>query len=230
MASLDKAIVAGMKIGGEQFEILVDPDAALMYKRGQKKDLNNLLAAEEVFKDAKRGERHKSSSLQKAFGTEDIYLIAEKILKAGNLALTTDQKRKMMKEKRIQIAALIAQEAIDPRTGAPHTLARIEQTMEKVRLDIDPMVDAQLQVEAVLNAIKLELPIKLAKRKIAIKIGPEYAHKAYGMLKMQGIQKEEWASDGSLMAVVCVPAGLVGEFFEKLNKATAASAQTKMVD
>jgi ribosome maturation protein SDO1 len=230
MASLDKAMVASMKIDGETFEIMVDPDAALMYKLGQKKEVNNVLAVEEVFKDAKRGERHKSSSLQKAFGTEDIYLIAEKILKAGNLALTTDQKRKMIKEKRTQIASIIAQEAIDPRTGAPHTLNRIEQTMEKVRLDIDPLVDAQMQVEAVLQAIKIELPIKLAKRKIAIKIGPEYAHKAYGLLKMQGMQKEEWASDGSLMAVVTVPAGLVGEFFERLNKATAATAQTKMIE
>ncbi len=230
MVSLDKAIVAHIKIDGENYELLVDPDESLEYRRGKSVSIAKVLAVEEVFKDAKRGERHKSSAVQKAFGTEDINAIAQRILKEGQIALTTDQKRKMVEQKREAVAMLIAREAIDPRTGAPHTLLRITQAMEKARLDIDPIKDASEQVEATLAKIKLIIPIKLSRRKIAIKIGPEHAHHAYGMLKTQGIQKEQWASDGSLLCVVEIPAGLVGEFFDRLNKATRASAQTRMLD
>ena len=50
----------------------MDPDLAYMYRIGQKKELNNVLTVEEVFKNFKKGERHTSSSLQKAFGTTDV--------------------------------------------------------------------------------------------------------------------------------------------------------------
>ena len=230
MVSLDKAVVAHIKIDGEEYQIMVDPDSSLEFRKGKSISMAKILAVEEVFKDAKRGERHKSSAVQKAFGTEDITAIAQRILKEGQIALTTDQKRKMVEQKREAIAMLIAQEATDPRTGAPHTLLRITQAMEKARLDIDPIKDAAEQVEATLAKIKLIIPIKLSRRKIAIKVGPEHAHHAYGMLKLHAVQKEQWTSDGSFICVVEVPAGLVGEFFDKLNKATQASAQTRMLD
>jgi len=223
-------MVAHIKAGGEQFEILVDPDLALAFRTGQKKDLSNILAAEEIFKDARKGERHKSAALQKAFHTDDIFAIAEKILKEGELALTTEQKRTMALQKRKQIAALIAREATDPRTGAPHPLLRIEQAMEKVRLDIDPLKDAALQMEDVVSALRVELPIKFVKRRIAVKVGPEHAARVYGLLKSQGIEKEERTHDGSLIVVVSMPAGLASEFYDKLNKATSGQAQTKLLE
>ncbi|MFH1094614.1 MAG: ribosome assembly factor SBDS [Candidatus Micrarchaeota archaeon] len=230
MVSLDNAMVAHMKVNGEAFEILVDPDLALAFRTGQKKEINNVLAAEEIFKDARRGERHKSAALQKAFKTDDILAIASRILKEGELALTTNQKHKMMEEKRKQIAQLIAREATDPRTGAPHPLVRIEQAMQKVRLDIDPLKDASAQMADVVSALRVELPIKFVKKKIAIKVGPEHAHHVYGLLKSQGIQKEEHGADGSLMVVLEMPAGMVGDFFDKLNKATAGQAQTRYIE
>lgn len=231
MVSLDKAIVAHMKIDSEQYELLVDPELALEYRlKGGQVSIAKILAVDEVFKDAKRGERHKSSAVQKAFGTEDINEIAKRILDNGHIALTTDQKRKLVVEKREAIAALIAREAIDPRTGAPHTLLRIKQAMDAARLDIDGLKDASAQVEETLSKIKLIIPIKLARKKIALKIGPAYAQRVYGTLKTQGIQKEQWANDGSLICVVEIPAGLVGEFFDRLNRATNATVETRMLE
>lgn len=223
-------MVARMKIDGEPFEILVDPDLALAFRTGQKKELANVLAVEEVFKDARKGERHKSAALKKAFKTEDLFSICERILKEGELALTTEQKRKMMELKRKQLAALIAREATDPRTGAPHPLLRIEQAMQKVRLDIDPLRSAESQMDGVVSALRVELPIKFVKKRIAVRVGPEHSSRVYGLLKSQGIQKEEHGADGSLMVVVELPAGIVGEFFERLNKLTQGQAQTRYLE
>ena len=229
MASLDKCITAHMDINGERYELLVDPDLAYMYRVGQKKELNNVLAVEEVFKNFKKGERHTSSSLQKAFGTTDVWQIAERIIKNGEIQLTTDQKRKMLEEKRKQVIALIAREAIDPRTGAPHTLMRLEQALEESRVHIDAFKDAAQQMEDVVKALRTIIPLKFERIRVAARIPPDYAQRIYGSLKGYGIQKEEWAKDGSLIVVIEMPAGMQGEFYERLNRMTAGSAETKIM-
>ena len=229
MASLDNSITAHMEIGGERFEVMVDPDLALAYRLGQKKELNNVLTVEEVFKNFRKGERHTTSSLQKAFGTTDVFAIAERIVKNGELALTTDQKRKMLEEKRKQIVAILMRECIDPRTGAPHTQLRLEQSMDAARVHIDGFKDAASQVEDVMKALRPIIPLKVERVRVAVKIPPEHAQRVYGTLKGYGIQKEEWARDGSLIVVLEMPAGMQGEFYDKINRATAGAAETKLM-
>ncbi|MFN3909636.1 MAG: ribosome assembly factor SBDS [Candidatus Anstonellaceae archaeon] len=229
MTGIDKAIIAKIRKAGQDFEILVDPDLSLMYRLGQKKELNNILVVEEIYKDAKKAERAKSADLKKAFGTEDVYKITEIILKEGEISLTTEQKRRMIEEKKQQIISLISREAIDPRTGAPHTILRITQAMEEAKINIDPFKEASEQVQQVLDAIKLKIPIKMMKRKIALKIGPEYAQKIYGFLKSYNIEKEEWTKNGEFICVVNIPAGISSEFYDKLNKLTSGSVQTKIL-
>ncbi|MCX6772619.1 MAG: ribosome assembly factor SBDS [Candidatus Micrarchaeota archaeon] len=229
MTTIEKSITAHMEINGERYELLVDPDLAYQYRVGQKKELNNVLTVEEVFKNFKKGERHTTSSLQKAFGTTDVWQIAERILKNGDIQLTTDQKRKMLEEKRKQIIALLMRECIDPRTGAPHTQMRLEQALEESRVHIDGFKDVSAQMEDIFKALRPIIPLKIERVKIAAKISPAYAQRIYGMIKGYGIQKEEWAKDGSLIVVVEMSAGMQGEFYERLNKATAGSVETKIV-
>jgi ribosome maturation protein SDO1 len=229
MANLENSIIAHIDINGERYEIMVDPDLAYQYRIGQKKELNNVLTVEEVFKNFRNGERHTTSALQKAFGTTDVMAIAERILRRGELALTTDQKRKLLAEKRKQIIAILMRECIDPRTGGPHTQMRLEQALEESRVHIDGMKDAHEQLEDVLKALRPIIPLKFERVKIAAKVPPDFAQRIYGMLKGYGIQKEEWARDGSLIVVVEMPAGVQGEFYDRLNKATAGSAETKIV-
>ena len=229
MASLDNSITAHMEISGERFEVMVDPDLALAYRLGQKKELNNVLTVEEVFKNFRKGERHTTSALQKAFGTTDVFAIAERIVKNGELALTTDQKRKMLEEKKKQIVAILMRECIDPRTGAPHTQLRLEQSMDAARVHIDGFKDAASQVEDVMKALRPIIPLKVERVRVAVKIPPEHAQRVYGTLKGYGIQKEEWARDGSLIVVLEMPAGMQGEFYDKINRATAGAAETKLM-
>ena len=141
MTTLDNSITAHMEIGGERFEVVVDPDLALAYRLGQKKELNNVLTVEEIFKNFRKGERHTASALQKAFGTTDAFSIAERIIRNGELSLTTEQKRKMLLEKRKQVIAILMRECIDPRTGAPHTQLRLEQALDASRVHIDAFKD-----------------------------------------------------------------------------------------
>ncbi|MEM3031076.1 MAG: ribosome assembly factor SBDS [Candidatus Micrarchaeia archaeon] len=229
MVTLEGAVVAHIEHHGKRFELLVDPNLAFLYRTGRKPDLANVLVAEEVFENARKGERHKAEEVKKAFGTNDIYKIAEVILRKGELQLTTEQRKEMLEEKRRKIIAMLARECIDPRTGAPHPPQRIEKAMEEARVRIDPFKDAEAQVEEVLKALRLILPLRFEKIRIAVKVPAEFAQKAYGTLKSHGLQKEEWQPSGDLIAVLEMPAGMQGEFYDRINKLTGGRVETKIL-
>ena len=130
MVSLDKAIIARLSLEGHHFEILVDPDAALRFRdSGGKGDLDVAkdLAIDTVFKDARKGDQVGEHTLEKVFGTADIGQIARRILQKGEFHLTTEQRRTLLEKKRKAIVALIARNAMNPQTNAPHPPGRIER-------------------------------------------------------------------------------------------------------
>jgi len=222
-----KTVTAHIVLGGERFEIVVDPDLALAYRLGKKTDFSNVLSAEEVFKDVRKGERHSVDKLKKHFGTDDMLVIAQRIVKEGEVPITTEQKREMIEEKKKKIIATIAREAIDPRTGAPHPAQRIEKALEEVRLHVDPFKPAESQVADAINALKIVLPMKFDKIRLAVKIPPEFAQRAFSTAKGFGMMQEEWLPDGSFAFVMEIPAGMRPEVFDKLNGMTAGKVIIK---
>jgi ribosome maturation protein SDO1 len=230
MTGIENTIIARLEKAGEKFEILVDPKLSYEYKTGARKTLENVLVVDEVFSDARKGERQNASSLKKVFGTTDVQEIARRIFADGELQLTTDQRRKLVEEKRARIIALIARDAVDPRTKAPHPPARIEKALEEAGFHVDAFKSAEEQAVAAIEKIREIIPISLERTKIAVKVPAEYAAKTFGLLREYGMQREEWGKDGSLLCVCEFPAGMVGEFSDRLNKATAGQAQTKTLN
>ncbi len=230
MVSLDKAIVIRYEKGGERFEILADPDLAWDLKQGKDVDLDEMLAAVEIFRDARKGERASAEELHRAFGTTDPYEVARIIVLKGDLHLTTEQRRRMLEEKRKKIATIIAQRAINPQTNTPHPVERILRAMEEARVNVDIFKPAEEQVQAVVEKIKRVIPIKIETRKIEAVIPPQYVGKAYGKLKSFKIIREKYLNDGSLQVVVEVPAGLTDEFLKALNDLTKGDVKTRLVE
>ena len=230
MSGIENTITARITINGEHFEILVDPKKGYEYKTGAKKDLTNVIMFDEVFKDAKKGERQTDVVLQKAFGTTDFAKISEKIMRDGDLQLTTDQRRKLVDEKRAKIIALIARNAMDPRTKTPHPLTRIENALAQVKkFNVDPFKPAEEQMMDAIELLREVIPISIQQTKVAVKIPALHASRGYGLLKEYNVQKEEWANDGSLVAVLEMPAGVQAEFFDRLNKLTGGQVETKQL-
>lgn len=229
MTTLDKAIIASYEHGGNRFELYVDPDAAYAYKEGRKPDLKNILVSEEIYADARKGERAKSEVVQKTFGTTDIIKILEFVMKNGEVQLTTEQRKKKLEEKRKQILAILLREAIDPRTNAPHTQLHMETALEQAKVTIDPFTDARDQLPDIIKSLRPIIPLKFEKVRIAVKISPLYAHKCYGILKNYGMLQEEWAKDGSFIAVVEIFGGMQGEFYDRINKLSNGSVETKLL-
>jgi ribosome maturation protein SDO1 len=226
----DKYTTARLTKGQDHFEILVKPQQALDYKLGKQVSMSQVLLIEEVYSDSGKGTRASEEKLQKNFGTTDPVKVAEEVMKSGELQLTTEQRRQLVEDKRRQIVSIISRNALDPRSGTPHPPLRIEQAMGQIRLSIDPYKSAEEQAKLVIEELRPILPMKMEQMKIAVKVFPEHAARAYNAFKSFGsVSKEQWQSDGSLVAVVEMPAGMYGSFIEKIGKLTQGTIQTKVL-
>lgn len=225
-----KFTIARLMISGEKFEVMVNPNKALDYKLGKNIPPSQILMYESIFRDVSKGEKASEEKLKKIFGTLDAAKIAKTILDKGELQLSTEQRRKLVEDKRKQIITFISRHCADPRTNLPHPPLRIEQALNQIRLSIDPFKDAEEQAKDVIQALRPILPLKIEAVSIEVKIPPQYAHSSYGTLKSFGsIKREQWLSDGSLMAVIEMPVGLQGPFLEKIGNLTRGAVESKIV-
>lgn len=228
--SLEKAVTSRLHVFGKKYEILVDPYKALEFKKGAKIGMEDILAYPAIYRDVRSTEAVPEQELQKVFGTTDVFKIAEKIIKEGELQLTTEQRRQMVEQKKNQIANIIAKKGVNPQTNTPHPPQRILNAMEKVGVNIDPFVDAELQIEKVLKEIKALIPIKFQKVTLQIKVLPQYSGKIYSILKSSGtIKNEQWLSDGSLQVSLEILAGIQDELFQKISLLTHGQFESKII-
>lgn len=136
----------------------------------------------------------------------------------------------MVERKRRLIIAHIAANAINPQTKSPHPPARIETAMEEARIHLDPFKSVDAQVQDVLKAIRPLIPIRIETVEVAVRLPPEQAGKAAGVVRGYGeLKREEWQSDGSWIGVVEIPGGMQTEFFAELNKRTQGDVETRIV-
>lgn len=228
--SLDEAIIARLVKGGMHFEVLVDPDRAFDIRDGTPLDPLDHLAINAIFKDAKKGDHAADENLTKVFGTADVREVAEKIVRDGEIQLTTEQRHKMQDAKRKQVVHEIVRNTWNPQAKAPHPPERIERAMVEAKIHIDPFKGVEAQVKEVLAKLKVIIPIAYEKVKIAVRIPPQYTGSAYGQARSIGeLVRDEWQADGSWIGVIEIPAGMQTELFDVLNKATQGSVETKLL-
>lgn len=224
----DRFIVARLTVDGDKFEVVVKPDPALEYKLGKKTDISSVLVSDEIYSDAQKGSRASSEKLLKHFKTTDSVEIAKHIIMRGDLNLTTEQRKKMIEEKKKQIVQFINRSFVDPKTHLPHPIVRIEAAMEESRVIIDPFKKAEDQAKAVVDAIRKILPLKTETSKLTITVPPQFAAQSYSVLKSVGdLRNEEWLSDGSLRATLEINTSLKGQFLDRLGSVTKGSAHVK---
>jgi ribosome maturation protein SDO1 len=230
MVRLDDAVPARLKTHGTIFEVLVDPDGALALKRGDLVNLEDILAVEDIFENASRGDRSPEEDLKKAFGTLEVLPIAEIIIKKGDISLTAEQRKQFIENKRRQVIEIIARNAINPQTKTPHPPTRIDQAMTEARVNIDPTKSTDELVKIAMKAIRPLIPIRFETVEVAVKIPSAYAPKAYGEVAAFGkLNREAWQNNGSWIGVVEIPAGMQTEFYALINRLTKGESETKLL-
>ncbi len=222
----EKFTTVRLSIAGERFEVLVRPDSALSFKLGEEISIQSVVAFEEIYSEASKGLRVSDDKLKKSFGTAEVMIVAERIIRDGDLQLTTDQRRKMIDEKRRQIVHYVSKNFVDPKTRTPHPPLRIEQAMIDARVHIDPFKNAEEQSKSVVESLRSIIPLKTEQIKFKIIVPAQYAPQSFGVLKTFGeVEDQTWGADGTLTATIEVSAGIRASLLDKLGSVTRGSAQ-----
>ncbi len=216
---------ARIKQKGKHFEIIVDLDSAMKFKKGQTSSFEP--EDERIFANSRKGEVASNSDLMSSFGTTDIAEIAKKIVKEGEVLLSQDYRDEEREKKLKQVVDFLSRNSVNPQTGNPHTPERIHKALEEAHVNIkNAPIDSQ--IKEILEQIERIIPIKIETKRIKIKIPAIHTGKAYSIIS-QHKEEENWLNDGSLEVVISMPSGMLMDFYDKLNSATHGSALTEEI-
>jgi len=216
-------VEARMKVKGKHYEINVDLDEALKVRNGEG-NINSAMQSQGIYYDLKKGTVASQSDLQDAFGTTDIYEVAKQIVQKGEVQKTQEY-RDEEREKRVkQVVNLIVTNATD-QNGRPYTEERITAAIKDIHFSFDSR-PAEKQMIDLVQKLKTVLPIKIETKRIRLIIPAQYTGQIYGQIQ-EYKESEEWLSNGNLQAVLNIPAGLVMDFYDKINSIAHGAIQSE---
>lgn len=215
-------VIARIKINGKHFEIMVDAESAINYKKKQEGNIESILSVDQIFNDTKKGEKPSEKDLQEAFKTLDIVEIAKQIILKGEVQVPAEIREKARGEKFKQVIDFLVRNAKNAQTDHPFTPDRIERSLDEAGISISNK-PVESQMKDIISKLSLVMPIKVETKKLAITIPSQYAGQAYGLINNYK-ESEEWLGNGDLKVIVSVPVGYQMEFYDKLNGITHGSA------
>jgi len=189
-----------------------------------------VLVSDDIYTDSGKGTKPSDEKLLKAFKTKDASEIAHIILQKGDLNLTTEQRRKMVEDKRRQLVEYISKTYVDPRTHLPHPPLRIEQAMKDARVSVEPQKNVDEQVKEIVEKLRSIIPLKSESVSLEITIPAQFASQSYAVLKSVGsLKNEEWQNNGSLKAILEIPAAARPNVIDRLGSITKGSASVEVM-
>ena len=215
--------LARLKKGGENFEVVIsDVEKAIEFKQGKELNPTEFLQSTTIFQDANRGLKVSEEKVKNVLGESAI----KKILQDGELHLTADQRKRLSEERKNRIIEHIQRNSVDPKTGSPHPRTRVELAMTEAKVSIDYQEKFDTQIEKVINAIRVVIPLSFEKIKLKITIPAQYAGSAYSSLKSRFKNfKEEWLNDGSVVVELEVVGGAKADLYSLISKVTNGEAE-----
>ena len=218
MVSLDDAVLARLEKGGKRYEALVDPDLVEQWREDASAiELDDFMAMDEIFHDARAGERPTEEALMNTFQTLEVEAILNIILEKGSIQLTTAQRKARVENMRQQIIHHIHSQAIDPKSKSPHPRTRIELALDESKYSVDPFKRLEDQVKDAIAKLKPLIPLSFESVRLAFRI-PGSAYGSVSQLLRPYQKKEQWLENGDWACVVEFPAGMKGDIIGQVLK------------
>ena len=218
MVSLDDAVLARLEKGGRRYEALVDPDLVEQWKEDSSNiQLDDFMAMDEIFHDARAGERPTEEALMNTFETLDVEAILNIILDKGSIQLTTAQRKARVEHMRQQIIHHIHSQAIDPKSKSPHPRTRIELALQESKYSVDPFKRLEEQIKDAIAKLKPLIPLSFESVRLAFRV-PGSAYGSVSQLLRTYQKKEGWLENGDWACVIEIPAGMKGDIIGQVLK------------
>jgi ribosome maturation protein SDO1 len=228
---LEKKALVRYTYKNQKFEIIVDPEAALKYKKGDDVPLSDVVEGFIVFENASKGEKASETILEQIFESTNETEIVQTILDKGALQLTQEQRKRLLKDKIEEIVDFIHVHCINPQTNKPHPKSRIESAMNEAGVNVDYNTPSEKQAREIIKEIQPIIPIRLETVVLAVRIPPDYTGPGYGLVADSGeLLEDEWGDGGSWYAKVEMPSGLQADFLDRINRLTKGKSEVKIVE
>lgn len=213
-----------LKTHGKRFEICVEPEKVVEYKEGKNVSVSEVMQADEIYKDMKKGEIASPNELSEIFGTSNPEEVAKIMIDKGEIQFTQKYRQKLYDIKSKQIINAIHRCAVNPKTGLPHPIARIENAIEEAKIKIDFVKSAEKQVKEIIPLLQPIIPISVEEFTFSIHVPSNYVGTVLKVLKGSAkLLRENWGSDGSGFFTFKIPSGQSQDLIDKLNSLTHAS-------
>jgi ribosome maturation protein SDO1 len=219
--------VAKLKSGKLNFETMVNLEAAMKLKKGEKVDISEVIRDNFVYTDLKKGMKAGKPELEISFGTTELAVIVERIVRKGELEVTQEFRDEAIENRRKQIIDFLSKNAVDARTSRPFTPDMITSAIKQsgVKIENSPV---ERQLNNIIDKLKIIIPIKIETKKIKLKIPAQFTGRVYGIIN-EYKEKEDWLTDGSLEVILNIPIGLQTDFYDKLNSITHGAALSQEI-
>jgi len=219
--------IARLRSGKLTFETMVDLDAAMKLKRGGEVNINEVIRDNAVYTDQKKGMAAGSAELENVFGSSELAVVVEQIVKKGQIEETQDFRDEALEGKRKQVIDFLVRNAVDGSTGRPFTPDILENAIKEAGVKIENK-NVEAQINGIVERLRGVLPIKIETKKIKVTVPAMHTGRVYGLLQ-EYKEKEEWLNNGDLQIVLNIPIGIQMEFYDKLNSVTHGSAVSEEV-
>jgi len=216
-------VEARIRVKGKHYEISVNLDEALKIKKNQG-DIAVALLMPKIYYDLKKGTVASQQDLEKAFGTSDVQEVAKQIILRGEVQKTQEYRDEEKEKKIRQVVSLIIRNATD-QNGRPYTEERIKTAIGEIHYNFDAR-PAEKQMQDIISKLKEIIPIKVETKRIKLIIPAQYTGQVYGQLQ-EYKESEEWLPNGNLQAILNIPAGLVLDFYDKINSIAHGAIQSE---
>ena len=194
------------------------PDLVEQWKEDSSNiQLDDFMAMDEIFHDARAGERPTEEALMKTFETLDVETILNTILEKGSIQLTTAQRKARVEHMRQQIIHHIHSQAIDPKSKSPHPRTRIELALQESKYSVDPFKRLEEQIKDAIAKLKPLIPLSFESVRLAFRV-PGSAYGSVSQLLRTYQKKEGWLENGDWACVIEIPAGMKGDMIGQVLK------------
>ena len=217
--------LARLRTGKLTFETMVDLDSAMKLRKGENVNINDVIKDTAIYTDQKKGMQAGKNELEIVFGTTELAVAVEKIVKKGEIEVTQQFRDESTEQKRKQIIDFLTRNAVDARTNHPFTPDVLESAIKQAGINIENK-PIENQIKVITDKLRTIIPIKIETKKVKIKIPAQHTGKVYGLIQ-EYKEKEDWLPNGDLEVIINIPVGVQMDFYDKLNGVTHGSALTE---
>jgi len=229
--NLENTVVAKLKKDGHDFEMLVYPFIAWDYRHNHPGiTIEQVIAFDEVYSDVQKANEVSKELLMECFNTIDIHKIADKIIRDGEVQLTTTQKQQLAEKREKEVIDYIAKNAHDPKAKTPIPAQRLVNAFEELKIKINITKPKDKEIEEIIDKLKRIMPISLEKIIIDIEVPALHTGKASAVIYKYEVVEQNWLGSGDLFCKIKIPAGTKQQLVSDLNNVTHGNVVIRVED